>query len=110
MFSKLRYTSEIVACWMKACLSLVNNSTHHGNRYISKLDKNMLVLRTVVTSLVVWCCAPPLQGLQAQTATVESTAASKSTQVVTDRKDAIHLPTPKTEDAFQFIVYGDRTG
>ena len=70
----------------------------------------MLVLRTVVVSLVVWCCAQPLQALQAQTATVESTAASKSTQVVTDRKDAIHLPTPKTEDAFQFIVYGDRTG
>ena len=31
-------------------------------------------------------------------------------QVITDRADALSLPLPKDEDAFHFVVYGDRTG
>ena len=31
-------------------------------------------------------------------------------QVVTNRADALSLPLPEDEDAFHFVVYGDRTG
>lgn len=67
-----------------------------------------MLLRTIVSiaAIAMGMQSPSL----AQEVTKSSPEVESPAKVTTDRSQAVHLPSPMASDAFQFIVYGDRTG